>query len=199
MSSKGDQTRQRIIEQSAPLFNRLGYAGTPISEIMRETGLEKGGIYNHFGSKDELALAALEYEIGLMEAAFQRYFTGKRHAVERLEAISDLFMALVKGELIPGGCPVMNTAIEADDAHPALKARAKEGMQQMIATIERVLQRGVEKGEIRASCDPQASANVIVGLLEGAVMMSKLYDNSQPMQHAQNHLKQYIELQLAAS
>jgi len=47
----------RIIEQAAALFNQQGYAGSSMSDLMRVTGLQKGGIYNHFRSKDELALA----------------------------------------------------------------------------------------------------------------------------------------------
>lgn len=199
MTSKGQLTRQRIIEQSAPLFNQLGYAGTPISEIMRQTGLEKGGIYNHFDSKDDLALAALEYEIDLIEQAFKTALEGKRHAVERLYAISDLFMGLATGELIPGGCPVMNTAIEADDAHPGLKARAQVGMTQMLGTFQRVLERGIERGEIQPQVDPQASAYILVALLEGAVMISRLYNNPLGMQHAHAHLQQYIESHLAVA
>ena len=58
--SKGEQTRQRILERAAPLLNRQGYQSAPVSEIMRVTGLQKGGLYNHFESKEELALAAFD-------------------------------------------------------------------------------------------------------------------------------------------
>jgi TetR/AcrR family transcriptional repressor of nem operon len=53
--SKGDETRERIIARAAPLFNQRGYAGAAMSDIMAATGLEKGGIYRHFGSKESLA------------------------------------------------------------------------------------------------------------------------------------------------
>ena len=53
--SKGQLTRQRIIAQAAPLFNQRGYEGCSINDVMAATGLEKGGIYRHFESKEELA------------------------------------------------------------------------------------------------------------------------------------------------
>ena len=61
--SKGEQTRERILARSAQLFNRQGYSGSSLSDIMRETGLEKGGIYNHFSSKEQLALEAFDTPI----------------------------------------------------------------------------------------------------------------------------------------
>src|SRR3984957_15247277 len=58
---KGEQTRQEIIRKAAPIFNQKGYEGATVSDLMRATGLEKGGIYRHFGSKQELAGDAFDY------------------------------------------------------------------------------------------------------------------------------------------
>src|SRR5271163_4342886 len=59
--NKGEMTRQRIIEEAAPIFNQRGFAGCSMQDLMEATGLEKGGIYRHFGSKEELAVAAFRY------------------------------------------------------------------------------------------------------------------------------------------
>ena len=58
---KGELTRQRIVALAAPIFNQKGYAGTALSDLMRATGLEKGGIYRHFESKQELAEDAFDH------------------------------------------------------------------------------------------------------------------------------------------
>ena len=63
---KGEKTRRRIVETSAGIFNTKGYFGTSMSDLVREVGIEKGGIYNHFGSKAELALAAFDHAAGIM-------------------------------------------------------------------------------------------------------------------------------------
>ena len=52
--SKGELTRQRIIAEAAPIFNRRGYEGCSMQEILDATGLEKGGIYRHFDSKSSV-------------------------------------------------------------------------------------------------------------------------------------------------
>jgi TetR/AcrR family transcriptional repressor of nem operon len=58
---KGEETRQEIIRKAASIFNQKGYSGTAISDLMRATGLEKGGIYRHFDSKQELAVDAFDH------------------------------------------------------------------------------------------------------------------------------------------
>jgi len=58
---KGEQTRQEIIRKAAPIFNQRGYDGAALSDLMRATGLEKGGIYRHFSSKEALAAEAFDY------------------------------------------------------------------------------------------------------------------------------------------
>ena len=58
---KGERTRQEIIRKAAPIFNQRGYDGAALSDLMRATGLEKGGIYRHFESKQELAGDAFDH------------------------------------------------------------------------------------------------------------------------------------------
>jgi len=65
--TKGEQTRQEIIRKAAPIFNQRGYDGAALSDLMKATGLEKGGIYRHFDSKQQLAAEAFDF-------AWQRTF-----------------------------------------------------------------------------------------------------------------------------
>jgi len=58
---KGEQTRQVIIRKAPPIFNQKGYEGAALSDLMQATGLEKGGIYRHFESKQQLATEAFDY------------------------------------------------------------------------------------------------------------------------------------------
>jgi TetR/AcrR family transcriptional repressor of nem operon len=58
--TKGEMTRRAIVEKAAALLNRRGFSGFSMSALM-EAGLEKGGIYRHFDSKEQLAAKAFEY------------------------------------------------------------------------------------------------------------------------------------------
>ena len=60
---KGELTRQRIVELAAPIFNQRGFAGCSMQDVMDATGLEKGGLYRHFSSKEELAAEAFRFAV----------------------------------------------------------------------------------------------------------------------------------------
>ncbi len=190
------QTRDTILARAAPLFNKKGYTGVSISDVMEATGLQKGGIYNHFESKEQLALAVFDYALRRVRRRFVKALLGKQTAVERLMAILSVMQRYVTDPPVAGGCPVQNTAVDSDDAHPALRARARQGMDELQDYIRQTLEHGVAQGELRADIDPDEVASVFLATLEGALMLSKLYDDSAHMDRAVAHLTQYIERQL---
>ena len=71
-ATKGAATRQRIVELAAPVFNQRGYVGASMRDLVDATGLEKGGIYNHFGSKEQLALEAYDHAMSLVTSGLAR-------------------------------------------------------------------------------------------------------------------------------
>src|SRR5215469_821453 len=121
---KGAQTRQEIIRKAAPLFNQRGYDGTALSDLMQATGLEKGGIYRHFDSKQELAEAAFEHAWKLaMDTRFEG-IDEVTNTVDRLRQFLQNFGERRAG-LIAGGCPLLNTAVDSDDGNIQLRNKAK--------------------------------------------------------------------------
>ncbi len=194
--SKGTQTREMILERCAQLFSKQGYFGSSLADIMHETGLEKGGIYNHFSSKEQLALEAFDYSFSLLQQRMRVALEGKTHAVERLYAILTYFQSLLEEPVIDGGCPILNTAVEADDAQPALRERALHAMDSLRDTIVRIVAKGIRREELRPNIDVSACATLFVATLEGAVMMSKLYRDTVYMRQATKHLRWYIDTQM---
>ncbi|HEU5099038.1 MAG TPA: TetR/AcrR family transcriptional regulator [Roseiflexaceae bacterium] len=190
--TKGEQTRQRIITRAAPVFNVHGYAGTSMGQLTEATGLEKGGIYNHFPSKEALALQAFDYAVGLTAERFAHALAGKQGAVERLLAIVGVLKHYVDDPTLPGGCPILNTAIEADDAYPPLRERAKAAMTDWHRLIGSNVKAGVQRGELRPDADPRVVASVLTATMEGGLMLSKLYGDPVYMYRAADHLEAYI-------
>jgi TetR/AcrR family transcriptional regulator, transcriptional repressor for nem operon len=194
--SKGEQTRTMILERTAHLFSCKGYFGSSLSDIMEATGLEKGGIYNHFTSKEQLVLEAFDYAFEMVQQRIRLALTGKKHAIERLMAYTTVFQQLADDALLSGGCPVLNTAIEADDAHVGLRDRARNAMDVWRTSIHHIVAKGIERQEIRSDVDIEAFTTVFIATLEGAVMLSKLYEDAIYMQHAIEHLTWYIDTML---
>jgi TetR/AcrR family transcriptional regulator, transcriptional repressor for nem operon len=193
---KGEQTRAMILARVAPLFNQQGYFGSSLSDIMQRTGLEKGGIYNHFKSKEQLALEAFDYSYTILDQRIRAALAGKRHALERLSALLTYFQQLADDPPIAGGCPILNTAIEADDAEPALRDRARGAMDELRSTVRRIISKGIERGEVRPDVDVETWTSVMIATLEGAVMLSRLYQDSMHMRRAVAYLEQCMERDL---
>ena len=191
--SKGEQTRERILARSAQLFNRQGYFGASLTDIMRETGLEKGGIYNHFSSKEQLALESFDFAYGLVQQRVAHALKGRFNAIERLFAIVSVFQGIVEDPPVAGGCPILNTAIESDDANESLRDRAKTAMNDWRITIHRIVNKGIERQQIRLGVDADEVASIFITTLEGAIMLSNLYKDPLHMQRAADHIVKYIE------
>jgi TetR/AcrR family transcriptional regulator, transcriptional repressor for nem operon len=194
MTTKGQRTRQRVIERAAPVFNQRGYWGSSLRDLMDATGLEKGGIYNHFRSKDELAAAAFDHNVDLMRVRIRAALEGRRHAVDRLHAINDVYRTFAVAPPFPGGCPIMNAAVDSDDTHPDLRSRVQAAMVELREdTLARIVARGVERGELRPDVDPDDASTVIIATLEGALMLTQLYDDPAYVDRAAAHLDTYVD------
>jgi len=191
--AKGAETRRRIVARAAEVFNVYGFAGTSMGDLTRAAGIEKGGIYNHFASKEALALAAFDYAVDLMAERFSAATAGKERALDRLLAIVGVFQNYLDAPPLRGGCPVLNTAIESDDTSPTLRQRAQDAMTGWHKLIGSTVKAGVQRGDLRPDADPRAVASLVTATLEGALMLSKLYDDPAHMRRAVAHLTEYIE------
>jgi TetR/AcrR family transcriptional regulator, transcriptional repressor for nem operon len=191
--SKGARTREQVIEQAAALFNQHGYHGASISDVMAATGLKKGGIYRHFTSKDELAMEAFAFAVDKMRERFDEALAGADTALERLLAIVSVYARIPSDPPVPGGCPILNAAIESDDGNPELKAEAQRVLSDLKRALRAIVRQGQEQGELRTDLDLDAFANVFIAQLEGAVMLSKLFGSQGPMRHTVAHLTSWLE------
>ncbi len=191
--TKGERTRQRIVELAAPVFNRQGFVGASLRDLISATGLEKGGIYNHFGSKELLALEAYDYAMTRVTESLARSQDGATDAVDRLTRMIRAFARNARRPAIEGGCPIMNTAIEADDTHSDLRDRARESMTLWHRLVGRIVKDGKAEGTLSSAVDPFALASTITASLEGALMLARLYDDPAHMDRVVDHLINHVE------
>lgn len=184
--SKGQDTRQRIVELAAPLFNQRGYAGCSVADIMEATGLEKGGIYRYFGSKEELAAEAFRFALSETRKVRTNDLQSLPGAMAKLRYVMDRFLS--EPSPIAGGCPLMNTAVDADDGNPILRDLVRQAFDDWRARLEAIVRRGVRDGEIKPTCVPVELANTIVSTLEGALLLSRVDGDKRALKHARKSL-----------
>lgn len=190
--NKGDLTKERIIAAAAPVFNRSGFVGTSLSDLMEATGLQKGGIYRHFKSKEDLAVAAFDHAWRIARKNRWLDVDTTASAIGRLQKFIANFVEKRAG-LVPGGCPVLNTAVDADDGNPVLRDHVRKAIRQWTRRIQGVVASGIQAREIRQDIDPRAVAAVIIASLEGATMLTRLQESTQPLEQVRQYLDRYVE------
>ncbi len=191
--TRADENRQRIIAAAAPLFNTRGYAGTSMSDVLEATGLHKGSVYWCFPNKDDLALAVFDYSAGLMlEHIKQAMAQAGPRAADQLLAFLDVYANVSEQQPIIGGCPVLNSAIESDDAYPFLRERVAAALHDWQTCLKEVIQGGIARGEFPESTDTDRLVAVLIGGIEGALMMTRLLHDPAPMRSMLEHLKNQV-------
>jgi TetR/AcrR family transcriptional regulator, transcriptional repressor for nem operon len=194
--TKGERTKQKIIEQVAPLFNAQGYFGTSLSDVLEVTGLPKGTIYRYFESKDELALAAFDFAYARIKEKFAKALRENKNTVQRLLAIVTEYSNLLDDPYLYGGCPILNTAVEGDDAHPVLLQRAREAMDEWRKMIHITVRNGKQRKEMKQVSEDEV-ASILISSIEGAIVMAKLYNDKKHIRRTVEHLKNYVRATVA--
>ena len=195
--TKGEQTRRKIVEAAAPIFNKRGYDGASLSELMAATGLRKGGIYRHFSSKEELAAEAFDYT---WEAAWNARWLHVDEKANGIEKLKQLIANFIEHRSpVGGGCPVLNTAIDTDDGNPVLRAHVAKALRSFITRLQNIVEQAHERGETQQAVDPKVVATLIIASLEGALMMSRIQRGDEALRRVQSHLNRYLDNEVAAS
>lgn len=173
--SKADRTRQFIIETTAPIFNTKGYEGTSMSDLTNATGLTKGSIYGNFENKEEVALAAFDHNHGKIKKMIVEKIGLAQNYHDKLMVYPIVYHSFTRRSgFVKGGCPILNTAIEADDTNIPLRDKAAYAILNWKNSIVNLLKAGVATGEFKPDIKYEQTALSIIALIEGGVMISKI-------------------------
>lgn len=194
--TKAERTRQFIIEQSAPLFNTKGVAGTAMSDIMEATKMAKGGLYGHFESKDALSHAVVDHCLNTLGQKITTQLNKHKSAKNKLFAYLNFF-SHPENPPLQGGCPMMNFGLESDDTNPVIKQKVKQGMDWSQNLIAGIIEDGIASGEFKAGWNAKEYAIKFFALMEGATMIARIMGNNTQLYTIIQMLKTEIEEKVA--
>jgi len=190
--SKGEETRQFIIEKAAPIFNVKGIAATSMSDIMEATKLSKGSMYVHFENKEVLACAAVDHNMKVLGEKLLLEVSKAKTAKEELFAYIDFFNNPLNPPVI-GGCPLLNFGMEADDTNPVVKEKVNGGIRFTQRILENSINKGIANGEFKPDWNAAEFSTVIFAMLEGGNLISRMSGNNDKMKIIVKTLKSIIE------
>ncbi len=171
---RSERTRQLIIESAAPIFNKKGYAGTSMSDLTAATGLTKGSIYGNFKDKDDVAVHAFQHNIDLIFDFFSKELEAAGPTLDKLLAYPRGFRKVYRMILSYGGCPILNTAVEADDTHAVLRKMAVDVLAKWKKSIISLIEKGQSEGVIDTATHAKNMAEILISLMEGGSVLSKI-------------------------
>ena len=190
---KSERTRQHIVSTTAAVFNKQGYRGTSLSDLEGATGLSKGSLYGNFSDKEEIAREAFFHSINQIRSSIRQRLDKKSTARGKLIAILTFFADYVFNPPVPGGCPLMNSAIEADDSNPQMKPIVAKEIDDTVAAITELLDLGKKSGEFTHDFKSRELATVFFTSVEGALMMSRVSGSDKAMKIVVRHCKNLLD------
>lgn len=176
-----------------PLFNVKGYQATSISDITQATGITKGAIYANFSNKDEVALAAFDYAQGVIMDGLRECVRNAATAPLKLKAVLNYHAQHIENPPLRGGCPILNTAIEADDNHPLLRSRVIRLISLIKDSLRQIVHRGILEHQLSSEIDVEGFIMVYYAAIEGAIMVSRVEGDQESFQNVSNYLIRLID------
>ncbi|MCL4799859.1 MAG: TetR/AcrR family transcriptional regulator [Burkholderiales bacterium] len=203
MARDGQSTRERILEVANDLILKQGFTATSLDQILERAGVTKGAFFYHFKSKEDLA-----------HALFERYLVGEAQVLEatlrRAEKLtSDPLQQVLVGlgffeEMFAAldsphpGCLVASYLYEKDLMTPAILARSREAFLVWRREIAAKLRAAAKLHPPRIALDYDALGDLLNTVTEGAMVMSRLFDDPQIMVRQLRLMRAFIELAFGA-
>ncbi len=196
MQSKAEKTSQFILEKTAPVFNRLGYVGTSLSDITKATGLTKGAIYGNFQSKEHLAIEAFNYAVRNSIGFVSHKINAEKSATNKLKALTSVYKQYYSITLDFGGCPIINMGSDANNQNPILMARVTSVIKKLIKNIQVIIEQGQTDKEFDQEADASAYAKRIYSMIQGSIFTSTMMKDEEHLKQMMIHLDNMIETEL---
>jgi TetR/AcrR family transcriptional repressor of nem operon len=189
--TKGEETRARVLESAMAIVNRKGLRNTSMQDIIDETGVKKGNLYFHFSGKDDLGLS-------IIREAAERYFEylskslSSKDPLGKIRNILEAVLRFHRRRGFVGGCIFGNTALEMGDTDGEYTVLVKEIFERWVRILAGLLREAGKSGALPAGIRPEPMARHIVSVMEGSIMMARLYKREDPMVESMGYIQKLL-------
>jgi TetR/AcrR family transcriptional regulator, transcriptional repressor for nem operon len=191
MPSKGEQSRRKILNAAARLFNSKGFKATTINDLVAATGMQKGSLYFHFSSKEEIVREVLAEATESFLVFLDQSLTGNSPGAQ-IESFFRSALAKHQAAGFVGGCLFGNTALEMSDNDPEVAGQIGKVFDVWINRIAQVVSDAQQAGQVRDDIAAEALARHIIACIEGGIMLSRLKKKDQPMRDCLDTLRRTL-------
>jgi AcrR family transcriptional regulator len=171
--SKGELTRQKVLERAFAWAGASGLPSLTIGELAADLGLSKSGLFAHFGSKEKLQLAVLEYAAGQFEQQVFRPALSHPRGLPRLVALFENWLDWIDGHE-RRGCVFLSAAIDFDDREGPVRDAIADWFGKADAMITLAMTLAQREGQLGCDADPAQLAFEFHGILLKYHLASRL-------------------------
>ncbi len=187
--------KEKIIHESLKLFSLKGFLSTSIHDIIMAANTSKGGFYNHFKSKEDLFFQVLDEARRIWR---EKNLTGLdeiENPIEKIKKFLENFrdLYLKDAENFPGGCIFITFSVELNDQRPHLSREVYKGFVGLKAMIKRLLDEGMESGELSNNVSTSAITEMLFAGMLGATVMYSVDKSNESLNRSINTLIDYLE------
>jgi AcrR family transcriptional regulator len=191
--SKGEQTRERILDAAQAIASREGLEGLTIGGIAERLDMSKSGVFAHFGSREDLQIAVIDdYARKFLDAVFLPALKNAR-GLPRLKAMFENWLDRIVFVEIPNGCVFVSGAVEFDDKEGPVRDRMVAVNRAWQGEMRKAVLQAIEVGHLNAGTDPDQLVFELYGVMLSLHHDARLLRDARAVERARLSFKRTID------
>lgn len=197
--SKGEQTRAAILDAALAQASEFGFESLTIGALAERAGLSKSGLFAHFGSREELQIAAIEAAAArFTETVFVPALKARR-GLPRLRALFEHWLDWTTRSGLTHGCPMQAAAVEFDDRPGPVRDAVVEHYARLERELARAVQLAIEQGHFRVDLDVEQFVFDLMGVILAYHHGARLFDAKRAEARARASFERLVAAASSAS
>ena len=182
--SDGERSRAAILDEAARLATVEGLGGLSIARLADAVGMSKSGLFAHFGSKEELQLATVEWADTIFDAQVIQPASSAHSGLDRLRRLADSYLDYVEADIFPGGCFFASAMVETTMQPGPVRDRLVDFLTDWLNRLETAVRDGQTDGALDPDEDPAQIAFEVEAALFLANAQHALTRSTEPIERA---------------
>lgn len=173
------RTREEVLSTVLDLIHQQGFHSTGLKELLAHSGISSGSFYNYFASKDELAHALIDFKWNQLKSVM--FSVTHPDPIAQLFQMLDRLEATHQAENPCAGCFLGNLIVELVEHNPEFRPHLIQVFDEWQQELARLLWAG--HSQLKPEVDPDRLAQQLLSAIEGALLLGRLYNNPERLQH----------------
>jgi AcrR family transcriptional regulator len=177
--------RDAILERAVEVASEEGLEGLTIGRLSSELGLSKSGLFGHFGSKEELQLAAVDAASAIFLREVIQPALAEPEGAPRLRAYCDRWVGYLERKVFSGGCFFAAASTEFDGRPGPVRDRVRDGQRAWLAEL-------AKQSKLASVKDPEQLVFEVYSLVVGANVNYQLFEDERAFAHARTAIERLL-------